>query len=214
MVSKNLNEIIREIKIKDAELINQKEIESFSLERLQELKEKKLDNKIESEIKVSKVETEIKNEIKEETKNEIKEESKNEIKEESKNEIKKESKNEIKEESKNEIKKESKNEIIMNQKEEKEEEEPKEKNQTKKKKNKKKKKKTPKIFEVPQTNPYRNLFDFKDVSKSRFQDNSIFRVINNWEEKDWFQTNPPTKDIDEQFKDQVFPQGEIQPYLK
>ena len=185
MVSKNLNEIIREIKIKDAELINQKEIESFSLERLQELKEKKLNNKIESEIKVSKVETEIKDEIKEEAKNEIKEESKNEI--------------------------------IINQKEEKEEkeeEEPKEKNQTKKKKNKKKKKKTPKIFEVPQTNPYRNLFDFKDVSKSRFQDNSIFRVINNWEEKDWFQTNPPTKDIDEQFKDQVFPQGEIQPYLK
>ena len=198
MVSKNLNEIIREIKIKDAELINQKEIESFSVERLRELKEQKLDNKIESEIKISKVETEIKNEIKEEAKNEIKEESKNEIKEESKNEIKKE----------------SKNEIIMNQKEEKEEEEPKEKNQTKKKKNKKKKKKTPKIFEVPQTNPYRNLFDFKDVSKSRFQDNSIFRVINNWEEKDWFQTNPPTKDIDEQFKDQVFPQGEIQPYLK
>ena len=190
MVSKNLNEIIREIKIKDAELINQKEIESFSVERLRELKEQKLDNKIESEIKISKVETEIKNEIKEEAKNEIKEESKNEIKEE------------------------SKNEIIMNQKEEKEEEEPKEKNQTKKKKNKKKKKKTPKIFEVPQTNPYRNLFDFKDVSKSRFQDNSIFRVINNWEEKDWFQTNPPTKDIDEQFKDQVFPQGEIQPYLK
>ena len=198
MVSKNLNEIIREIKIEDAELINQKEIESFSLERLQELKEKKLNNKIESEIKVSKVETEIKDEIKEEAKNEIKEESKNEIKKESKNEIKEE----------------SKNEIIMNQKEEKEEEEPKEKNQTKKKKNKKKKKKTPKIFEVPQTNPYRNLFDFKDVSKSRFQDNSIFRVINNWEEKDWFQTNPPTKDIDEQFKDQVFPQGEIQPYLK
>jgi len=193
MVSKNLNEIIREIKIEDAELINQKEIESFSLERLQELKEKKLNNKIESEIKVSKVETEIKDEIKEEAKNEIKEEAKNEIKEE------------------------SKNEIIINQKEEKEEkeeEEPKEKNQTKKKKNKKKKRKTPKIFEVPQTNPYRNLFDFKDVSKSRFQDNSIFRVINNWEEKDWFQTNPPTKDIDEQFKDQVFPQGEIQPYLK
>ena len=193
MVSKNLNEIIREIKIEDAELINQKEIESFSLERLQELKEKKLNNKIESEIKVSKVETEIKDEIKEEAKNEIKEEAKNEIKEE------------------------SKNEIIINQKEEKEEkeeEEPKEKNQTKKKKNKKKKKKTNKIFEVPQTNPYRNLFDFKDVSKSRFQDNSIFRVINNWEEKEWFQTNPPTKDIDEQFTNQVFPQGEIQPYLK
>ena len=182
MVSKDLNEIIREIKIKDAELINQKEIESFSLEKLQESNGQKLDNKTESEIKAKSVETEIKEEIKEESKNEIKEEAKNEI--------------------------------IINQKEEKEEEEPKEKNQTKKKKNKKKKKKTQKIFEVPQTNPYRNLFDFKDVSKSRFQDNSIFRVINNWEEKEWFQTNPPTKDIDEQFKEQIFPQGEIQPYLK
>ena len=58
------------------------------------------------------------------------------------------------------------------------------------------------------------MFDFKDVSKSRFQDNSIFRVINNWEEKELFQTNPPNKDIDEQFKEQIFPQGEIQPYLK
>ena len=182
MVSKDLNEIIREIKIKDAELINQKEIESFSLEKLQESNDQKLDNKTESEIKAKSVETEIKEEIKEESKNEIKEEAKNEI--------------------------------IINQKEEKEEEEPKEKNQTKKKKNKKKKKKTQKIFEVPQTNPYRILFDFKDVSKSRFQDNSIFRVINNWEEKEWFQTNPPTKDIDEQFKEQIFPQGEIQPYLK
>ena len=182
MVSKDLNEIIREIKIKDAELINQKEIESFSLKKLQESNDQKLDNKTESEIKAKSVETEIKEKIKEESKNEIKEEAKNEI--------------------------------IINQKEEKEEEEPKEKNQTKKKKNKKKKKKTQKIFEVPQTNPYRILFDFKDVSKSRFQDNSIFRVINNWEEKEWFQTNPPTKDIDEQFKEQIFPQGEIQPYLK
>ena len=173
MVSKDLNAIIKEIKLKDAEIINQKEIESFSLEKLQELNEQKLDNKITSEIKESK----IKDEIKEEPKNEI-----------------------------------------IEQKEEKENEEEKEEEQketkAKKKKNKKKKKKTNKIFEVPQTNPYRNLFDFKDVSKSRFQDNSIFRVINNWEEKEWLQTNPPTKDIDEQFPNQVFPQGEIQPYLK
>ena len=178
MVSKDLNAIIKEIKLKDAEIINQKEIESFSLEKLQELNEQKLDNKITSEIKESKIENEIKDEIKEEPKNEI----------------------------------------IMEQKEEKENEEEKEEEQketkTKKKKNKRKKKKTNKIFEVPQTNPYRNLFDFKDVSKSRFQDNSIFRVINNWEEKEWLQTNPPTKDIDEQFQNQVFPQGEIQPYLK
>ena len=178
MVSKDLNSIIKEIKLKDAEIINQKEIESFSLEKLQELNEQKLDNKITSEIKESKIKAEIKDEIKEEPKNEI----------------------------------------IMEQKEEKENEEEKEEEQketkAKKKKNKKKKKKTNKIFEVPQTNPYRNLFDFKDVSKSRFQDNSIFRVINNWEEKEWLQTNPPTKDIDEQFQNQVFPQGEIQPYLK
>ena len=170
MVSKDLNTIIKEIKLKDAEIINQKEIESFSLEKLQELNEQKLDNKITSEIKESKIENEIKDEIKEEPKNEI-----------------------INEEEKEEEQKETK---------------------TKKKKNKRKKKKTNKIFEVPQTNPYRNLFDFKDVSKSRFQDNSIFRVINNWEEKEWLQTNPPTKDIDEQFPNQVFPQGEIQPYLK
>ena len=178
MVSKDLNSIIKEIKLKDAEIINQKEIESFSLEKLQELNEQKLDNKITSEIKESKIKEEIKDEINEEPKNEI----------------------------------------IMEQKEEKENEEEKEEEQketkTKKKKNKRKKKKTNKIFEVPQTNPYRNLFDFKDVSKSRFQDNSIFRVINNWEEKEWLQTNPPTKDIDEQFSNQVFPQGEIQPYLK
>ena len=173
MVSKDLNAIIKEIKLKDAEIINQKEIESFSLEKLQELNEQKLDNKITSEIKESKIENEIKDEIKEEPKNEI----------------------------------------IMEQKEEKENEEQKE-TKTKKKKNKRKKKKTNKIFEVPQTNPYRNLFDFKDVSTLRFQDNSIFRVINNWEEKEWLQTNPPTKDIDEQFQNQVFPQGEIQPYLK
>ena len=178
MVSEDLKEIIKEIKLKDAEIINKKEIESFTLERLQELNKQKLDNKIEAEIKESKIETEIKDEIKEE----------------------------------------QKNEIVMEKKEEKENEEEKEEDQketkNKKKKNKRKKKKTNKIFEVPQTNPYRNLFDFKDVSKSRFQDNSIFRIINNWEEKEWLQTNPPTKDIDEQFTNQVFPQGEIQPYLK
>ena len=94
-------------------------------------------------------------------------------------------------------------------------EEPKEKAKKKKKKNNKRKnKKNGKIFEIPQTNPYRELFDIKEFTKSRFQDNSIFRLINNWEEKEWFQTNPPTKDIDEQFPTQIFPQGEIQPYLK
>ena len=183
MVRKDLNSIINEIKIKDAEIINKKDIESFTLEKLQESKEQKLDTKIESEIKSSNLETEIKPEIKEEAKNEILIEQK-----------------EVKEE--------------KEEKEEEKKEETKDKTQNKKKKNKKKKKKSNKIFEIPQSNPYRDLFDFKDVTKSRFQDNSIFRIINNWEEKDWFQTNPPTKDIDEQFQNQLFPQGEIQPYLK
>ena len=99
-----------------------------------------------------------------------------------------------------------------NEKKPKKEEGPKEKTQKKKKKHNKKKSK--KIFEIPKTNPFKNLFDFKEISKSRFQDNSIFRLINNWEEKEWAQTNPPTKDIDEQFPTQIFPQGEIQTYSK
>ena len=179
MVSKDLKKIIKEIKIKEANAIKQKEIQSFSPENLQELEENDIANKKE----FAPISTKIKME---EIKNEIKEEIKNEIKEEPKNE--------------NKIEKE---------------EESKEKTQKKKKKhNKKKAKKSTKIFEIPKDNPYRNLFDFKEVTKSRFQDNSIFRIINNWEEKEWLQTNPPTKDIDELFPSQTFPQGEIQPYLK
>ena len=173
MVSKDFDKIIQEIKIADKIAINQKEAESFTLQKLSEIKEdsKTLENKIES-----KPEKKIKEE---EPKNEIKSEKE--------------------EEPKNEIKPEK-------------QEEQKEKFQKKKKKHNKKKSK--KIFEIPKTNPYRNLFDFKEISKSRYQDNSIFRLINNWEEKEWSQTNPPTKDIDEQFPTQLFPQGEIQPYLK
>ena len=122
---------------------------------------------------------------------------------------------EIKEEQKNVVKtekekEETKNKINIEVKEE-------AKDKVKKKKNrhkKNKKEKKDKIFEIPKTNPYRDLFNFKDVSKLRFQDNSIFREINNWEEKEWSQTTPPTKDIDELFPNQIFPQGEIQPYLK
>ena len=121
-----------------------------------------------------------------------------------------EDKKQIEPEKKENEEEEPKNEIIIEK-----EEEPKEKTQKKKKKhNKKKNKKKEKIFEIPQSNPYRKLFDFKEVSKSRFQDNSILRLINNWEDKDWQQTTPPTKDIDEQFPNRIFPQGEIQPYLK
>ena len=130
---------------------------------------------------------------------EKKEETKTEIKDEKEIEIEKEKE---KEEPKNEIKIDTKEET---------------KNKAKKKKNRHKKNKNEKknkIFEIPKTNPYRDLFDFKEVSKLRFQDNSIFRVINNWEEKEWLQTTPPTKDIDELYPNQIFPKGEIQPYLK
>ena len=152
MVNKDFNTIIQEIKIADENAINQKEIESSTLQHLSESKEQSLEDKKQIEIE---------------------------------------------------------------KKENEEEEEPKEKTQKKKKKhNKKKNKKKEKIFDIPQINPYRKLFDFKEVSKSRFQDNSILRLINNWEDKDWQQTTPPTKDIDEQFPNQIFPQGEIQPYLK
>ena len=171
MVSKDFDQIIKEIKIADESAIHQKEAELFTLQKLSEIKEdsKTLEYKIKSEPEKKLKEEEPKNEIK------------------------------IEEEPKNEIKPEK-------------EEGPKEKTQKKKKKHNKKKSK--KIFEIPKTNPFKNLFDFKEISKSRFQDNSIFRLINNWEEKEWAQTNPPTKDIDEQFPTQIFPQGEIQPYSK
>ena len=171
MVSKDFDQIIKEIKIADESAIHQKEAELFTLLKLSEIKEdsKALEYKIKSEPEKKLNEEEPKNEIK------------------------------IEEEPKNEIKPEK-------------EEEPKEKTQKKKKKHNKKKSK--KIFEIPKTNPFKNLFDFKEISKSRFQDNSNFRIINNWEEKEWAQTNPPTKDIDEQFPTQIFPQGEIQPYSK
>ena len=171
MVSKDFDKIIKEIKIADENAIHQKEAESFTLQKLSEIKEdsKTLEYKIKSEPEKKLKEEEPKNEIK------------------------------IEEEPKNEIKPEK-------------EEGPKEKTQKKKKKHNKKK--SNKIFEIPKTNPFKNLFDFKQISKSRFQDNSIFRLINNWEEKEWAQTNPPTKDIDEQFPTQIFPQGEIQTYSK
>ena len=171
MVSKDFDKIIKEIKIDDENAIHQKEAESFTLQKLSEIKEdsKTLEYKIKSEPEKKLKEEEPKNEIK------------------------------IEEEPKNDIKPEK-------------EEGPKEKTQKKKKKHNKKKSK--KIFEIHKTNPFKNLFDFKEISKSRFQDNSIFRLINNWEEKEWAQTNPPTKDIDEQFPTQIFPQGEIQTYSK
>lgn len=42
----------------------------------------------------------------------------------------------------------------------------------------------------PRENPYRKLWDFtgKDITKSRFQDNSTFRVLRNWKEGESRQT--------------------------
>ena len=176
MVSKDFDQIIKEIKIADINAIHQKEAQSSTLQSLSEIKEKEIDLKKDSS--TPKIEAKLENNEKEEPKNEI---------------------------------------ITGKEEKEEKEEEPKEQQAKKKKKknNKKKsKKKNNKIFEIPQTNPYKKLFDFKEVTNSRFQDNSVLRLINNWEEKEWSQTTPPTKDIDEQFPDQQFPQGEIQPYLK
>jgi hypothetical protein len=55
-------------------------------------------------------------------------------------------------------------------------------------------------------NKYRNLIkpsENIEIVESRFQDNSHLRLIKNWEEKSdlnpYFQTNFPTKSIDEQY---------------
>lgn len=42
----------------------------------------------------------------------------------------------------------------------------------------------------PRENPFRKIWDFsgKDITKSRFQDNSTFRVLKNWSEGEWRQT--------------------------
>ena len=56
--------------------------------------------------------------------------------------------------------------------------------------------------------------DLRNEPMNTYRTYLCWHFNNNWEEKEWLQTNPPTKDIDEQFPNQVFPQGEIQPYLK
>lgn len=62
-------------------------------------------------------------------------------------------------------------------------------------------------------------FDKSTIKDSRFQDNSHFRIIKDWKEKDpekglfYNQTSIPTKQIEEQFKKaSEYPQGEIQEY--
>ncbi len=200
MVNKNFHQLIQETKLIDKNSITYKEAKPFNI---QDIEQFKLDKKTLQSDSIPDGKEKLSNFEDKEVRNEIKVEKE---KEEQKNEIKEEPKNEIR--AKKEIQKEeTKNEIKIEAKEEK---------KVKKKKNrhKKNKKEKGKIFEIPKTNPYKDLFDFKEVSKLRFQDNSIFRVINNWEEKEWLQTTPPTKDIDELFPNQIFPQGEIQPYSK
>ena len=197
--------MIKETKLLDENPITYKEGETFNIQDIEQIKVNK--ETLQTDFIPDKKEKQSNFEVKEEARNEIKAEEEKE-KEEQKNEIKEEPKNEIKVE-KEIQKEETKNESKIEAKEE-------TKDKVKKKKNrhKKHKKEKGKIFEIPKTNPYKDLFDFKEVSNLRFQDNSIFRVINNWEEKEWLQTTPPTKDIDELFPNQMFPQGEIQPYSK
>ena len=109
----------------------------------------------------------------------------------------------------------------------------------KKKKNKKKKKKTndkddkdeeddedevkkKELLEITKKNKenFKNYFKFedKDIERNRFQDNSKLRIINDWKEvtqeniSQWNQTNYPTKQIEEQFPDGNYPQGQILEY--
>jgi hypothetical protein len=189
--------LIKETKLLDENPITYKEAETFNIKDIEQIKVNK--KTLQTDFITDKKEKQSNFEVKEEARNEIKAEEEKE-KEEPKNEIKIE-KEIQKEETKNESKIEAK-------------EETKDKVKKKKNRHKKHKKEKGKIFEIPKTNPYKDLFDFKEVSNLRFQDNSIFRVINNWEEKEWLQTTPPTKDIDELFPNQIFPQGEIQPYSK
>lgn len=48
---------------------------------------------------------------------------------------------------------------------------------------------------------------------SRALDNSRYRLLGSWKEKEWRQTDPPTIPIAQQFPDGVFPEGEISEYL-
>ena len=76
--------------------------------------------------------------------------------------------------------------------EEKEKEEEPEKKKKKKKKHHKKKKQGPKQPNSGiRENPYRSLFkppEKIEITNSRAQDNSHFRVLGSWEEKPWTQT--------------------------
>jgi len=61
-------------------------------------------------------------------------------------------------------------------------------------------------------------FDTSTLKKTRFQDNSQFRVLGSWREATeenklvYNQTNLPTLQIEEQFKDGVYPLGQVVEY--
>ncbi len=66
-------------------------------------------------------------------------------------------------------------------------------------------------------NPYREKIKIenenKEISTLSFQDNSHFRLIGNWKEKETKQTIPITKSIDEQYSSlSEFPEGIIMEY--
>ena len=56
------------------------------------------------------------------------------------------------------------------------------------------------------------LCEGKEVKKERAQDNSVFRVIGNWQEGPTNQTNPPTIRVDAQFPNKNYPIGIISEY--
>ncbi len=101
--------------------------------------------------------------------------------------------------------------------------------EVKKKKKKKKKKinkeqaETEEDKEIEEKeNKYKQYFDFskETITNSRYQDNSMFLVLNNWEDKPWGQTylylsnrrNFPTISIEEQYPKGDFPIGQIVEY--
>lgn len=61
---------------------------------------------------------------------------------------------------------------------------------------------------------FEGFFNFPkdDITKTRFQDNSRFRILNNWSEGEWNQTSPPTIPVELQFPNGNFPTGEILEY--
>ena len=130
-------------------------------------------------------------------------------------EEKKEEKKEEKEQKKEDEKKKESDDEEDDDDQKKENEEDKKKKKKKKKHHKKKKKdKEKKLEEGPRENPYRSLFNFdpKEITNSRTQDNSRFRLIGDWKEGDWSQTNFPTKDIDELFPNRDWPIGILTDY--